>query len=204
MLKKTMLLTAAALAMVAFAVPAVAFAEEGAIYDTKSEITLTEGEEIHFTGTYGFLTQSGSGYDNCAITGNLTQLAGADEVHVHLEAVGGCEQGTGAFSGCQVEEATGTAEGTVTGHDIDLYNVTITSTANSACGAAVGAPGALEHTIYDCPELTLEPTPGSNTSLDSLSLNGSCTWTSAIGNFGITLSGTIGATEEGTWAIETL
>lgn len=206
MLKKMMLIAVAAFATMAFAVPAIASAEHGAIYDTENEMTLTEGEEIHFTGTVGFLSESGSGFDNCAITGWLIQGAEPDEVEATLQVVSpGCEQGTGAFAGCSVVSASGgTSEGTVTGHDIDLYNVTITGTNNATCGAAIGVPGALEHVTLDFPEITLEPTPESGTSLDWLTVSGVGTATTAIGNLEITANGGITPTDQGTWAIETL
>lgn len=205
MLKKMMLLAVAALATMAFAIPAIASADEGAIYDINTSMTLTEGEEIHFTGTAGFnSTPPGSGFNNCGITGNLTQLAGADEVHVHLEVVGGCDEGTGSFGGCHVEEATGTGEGTVTGHDIDIKNLVIVGTNDPKCGSAIGLPGALESVTLDFPEVTLQPAAGSNTSLDDLTVSGAGTATTAIGNLPIDASGTLTPTETETWAIETL
>ena len=207
MFKKMMLLAGMVVAAMAFAGPAVASAEPGAIYDVNNNMTLTEGEEIHFTGTVGFHNEAQtSGFDNCAITGFLIQGAEPDEVSATLEVVSpGCEQGTGAFGGCTVVEASGgTAEGTVTGHDIDLYNVVITGTNNATCGAAIGASGKLEHVTLDFPEITLQPTASTNTSLDWLTVSGAGTATTEIGELSITAGGGITPTDQGTWAIETL
>jgi hypothetical protein len=203
MFKKTMLLALAVMATMAFAVPAVASASGGAIWMPDTEETLGEGEEVSFSGTFGFTnTASTSGFASCEISGTLTQGAGVSEVTASLTMVPGCS-GVGQFGGCEVKEASGSGGGTVTGHDIDLLNVVITVTMNATCGSAIGLPGALEHSTFDFPEMTLQPAAESETSLDDLTLSGIGTWTTKVGNLEVVASGTIGADEEGTWAIET-
>jgi hypothetical protein len=204
MFKKMMLLAVAVMATMAFAVPAVASASGGAIWMPDTTKTLGEGEKVSFSGTAGFTnTASNSGFASCEISGTLTQGAGASEVTVSLTVVPGCI-GIGQFGGCTVESASGSGEGTVTGHDIDLLEVVITGTNNATCGSAIGLPGALEHVTLDFPEVTLQPAAGSETSLDDLTVSGIGTATTKVANLEIVASGTVGADEEGTWAIETL
>lgn len=201
MFKKMMLLAMAALATMAFAVPAAAFASGGAIKDTSTGLTLAEGNSVSFAGTAGFLGETG-GFTGCEVSGSLKQGATASAVTASLTVTPGCSTGVGAFEGCTVEESTGSGTGTVTGHDIDV-SITIEGTNNAECGAAVGHSGALEHVVLHL-NLTLAPTANTNTSLDCLTVTGGGEVTTALGNGPIEAFGSVGATEAGTWVIETI
>jgi hypothetical protein len=207
MFKKIMLLAVAALATMAFAVPALASAEGGAIYDVKTLETAAEETKIELSGKVGFVGEKG-GFSECTINGTLVVGEESAATLTNIAVVPGCA-GFGVFKGCTVKEAAGeTAEATITGHDIDVFNLHITGTNNATCGLeGVGLSGALEHVTLDFEVVTLQPKEGSETSLDCLTVSSTGgVATTGIGKLPVSANGTIGATlsDIGTWAIETI
>lgn len=105
-----------------------------------------------------------------------------------------CEIGSGWFTGCKVEEASGIAEGAVTGDEIELRNMIYVQNNNEYCGAGFGMPGALEEFTFKFSKLTLKPEEGK--SLDSLSVNGNGAMNTWVGVFSSSWWGRVGVAEE--------